>query len=96
VQRFGLIARTYPGLFRIDQLMGLDARDLALWVREAGVEQYRREIDMLTIIRRAVNGTPDAFDDRIRELQAAISKAEGREAESHASAWESLKAIGQG
>lgn len=69
---------------------------MCAWANEASIEQYRREIGLLRIIRLAVNGTPETFNGRIHELEMKVREIEGAAEESYGSAWDYLHAKGEG
>lgn len=72
------IATAFPGLFSYGEALSLDVRDFTWWRRKAEVQNARKKIELLGMIRISYWGDTDEFQSQVRDLQDRIDLLEVR------------------
>jgi len=69
-----MIASAFPGLFSYRELVEMDVRDKAFWIREASAQIAQNELRMMVATSHGMGGGDEA-KKQMRNLQGTIRNA---------------------
>jgi len=93
---YAIIASAFPGLFSQKEFASVDVRLLLFWKRQALIQKYSNEIQLIEMIRIANHATFDKYEEILRGLRARLEAViSGKpEQEVRAEAWADLADLG--